>query len=111
MREKMYSFAPPPDIDFSASYIPERGLLAGVLERAYRDLINTTYIVDQADKRDAVCWFLKKQAEDPEFLSFQFVCAHLELSSERINFLVKEAKRVRKEIEEKNKFKSERKTS
>jgi hypothetical protein len=67
--------------DYSPSYIPEKGLLAGVLERAVRDLgLSGCY----TDRRTAIEWFKKadKLREDQmqEGFTYMYVAHNLGLS-------------------------------
>jgi hypothetical protein len=54
----------------------ERKLLAAVLDRAFLDLRNENYKI----RKDAENWFNAKEIEDPEVISFQFICELFKLN-------------------------------
>lgn len=78
--------------------IPERTLMAAVLDRAYRDL----YAVVEAEvRRTAITWFLADKSrfkEDFSFFTFAQVAEALELSSKETAFLEKAARAAKEHL-------------
>jgi hypothetical protein len=52
---------------------PERNLLSGVLERAALDLL------DPVHAESAIEWFSASESDNPDVMSFQYICNHLGL--------------------------------
>lgn len=63
------------------NYVPERGLLAGVLERACRDLEDA---VTWQERRGAIAWFCSKRKQSSTSFTFIEVCDILELTPSQI---------------------------
>jgi len=65
---------------------PERNLLAGILERAHRDL--GAPCVDTRDRRDAIKWVLNtKEIHCDTFISFKDCIEGLELSASQVYYM------------------------
>ena len=78
------SMAAQQSFEHSTSYVPERGLLAAVLERAVRDLGERVTLLD---RRLAMEWF-KGEEQDLEIaITYQFVKAELKLSKADCDFI------------------------
>ncbi len=79
--------------------IPERNLLAEVLARACRDLLNPTQLTGRneisesqsmKEIREASSWFMSK-SEEP--FSFVWICKNLDLSSKEVRQIIFEFKK------------------
>ena len=81
------------DYEAFVTYVPERGLLSAVLERAYRDL-DDSIDVDDEDKRSAIKWILSNKQEIPNGFSFIEVVSILELSDGQINHIRRKARKL-----------------
>lgn len=94
-----------------STYVPERGLLAAVLERAFRDL---EPIVEEHVRREAVAWFLtkppkdldlsepSKNVEDPNYVfGFHYIFEYLGLTSTHMRFIMEKVRLSEKHHEEK----------
>lgn len=66
------------ETDAQAPEVPERLLLASVLDRAYRDLVG----VDRKEQADALDWFLTKKRY-PTCFSYQDCVEILKLGEQR----------------------------
>lgn len=89
--------------------MPELALLAGVLERAFRDLNET---VAQHERRGAIAWFkgCDKDTEFPEF-TFKEIVSYLGLSVKQINYILSKVDEAEKRDQnEKDKLKEKRLT-
>lgn len=69
--------------------IPERGLLAGILERAHRDLTD----IEMDKIKQAIKWF---ESWRTGFGSYHYVASALSLSASDVLFLKKAVKRAKK---------------
>lgn len=77
-------------LDYDPKYCsPERGLLAEVIYRAMRDVLNPALCEEDHIRREAILWmrlerkkFLKRDAKSP--YSFVWCCNHLELCPYRV---------------------------
>lgn len=81
--------------------IPERTLLAAVLERAFRDLDWT--LVNQENTREALAWFQALGDPDKEPFSFSFVKETLGLTSRDLLVIEKKVKHTERLIYGKSK--------
>lgn len=67
------------------SYIPERGLLAGILERAVRDLADNAH---HLDRKSAINWFTASPFESPNcHITFIDCITYLELGNVELSIL------------------------
>ena len=75
-----------PSFEGFARRLPEYGLLAGILEMAFRDLGDW---VDHLHRRDAINWF-RGHHEEKEFPLFTFkeVASSLKLSASQVSFIL-----------------------
>ena len=75
-------------IEFETDYVPERGLLMAVLERAVRDLGKTGARVD---RMTAIKWFRdRRELKDTEMVggfSYEYVSATLGLNLSQRNYI------------------------
>lgn len=88
------------DADLEAPHVPEKVLVAAVLEMAFRDLECDIPIL----YKQAIRWFLyqKKRTRKTSYFYFKDCCEYLDLSDWQIKFLIdrateKEFKTYRKE--------------
>lgn len=94
-----------------STYVPERGLLAAVLERAFRDL---EPIVEEHVRREAVAWFLtkppkdldlsypSKNIDDPNYVfGFHYIFEYLGLTSTHMKYIMEKVRLSEKHHEEK----------
>lgn len=93
-----------------STYVPERGLLAAVLERAFRDL---EPIVEEHVRREAVAWFLtkppkdldlsypSKNIDDPNYVfGFHYIFEYLGLTSTHMKYIMEKVRLSEKHHEE-----------
>lgn len=78
--------------EISSPKIPERTLLAAVLERAFRDLDWT--LVNQENTREALAWFQELSNCEDQIFTFKFISETLELTSQELLVIRKKVKRT-----------------
>ena len=74
------------EIDIQTRYIPERGLLLAVLERAVRDLGRH---VTTVERRAALEWFKGEETDLQDAISYQFVKKELGLNISQVHLINK----------------------
>ena len=79
----------------SKIYVPEKGLLAGVLELAVRDL--SSCVGNWSLRKDAFKWILSKAKPKQFSFTFKFVVSALDLTEVEIKFIIDKALKSREE--------------
>jgi hypothetical protein len=86
-------------IDYSLSltsvYVPEKGLLAGILELAVRDL--SSCVGNWSLRKEAFKWILSKRSESKLSFTFKTVVTSLDLTDSQINYIINKALKSKEE--------------
>jgi hypothetical protein len=103
MEENMYN-SYIMEID-TKTYVPEKGLLAGILERAFRDIFSSDY----AEFKSAMAWF-RMRGSDPTDLRFTYdeVKDYLELSGAETAYIQKIVNQHQHYIDDIHEFRRDR---